>query len=221
MFEKVLIVEDHESISKSLLKILQELRISEVDNLFYCDDALAKIKTAKLLNRPYDLLISDLHFDEDGLVQEIKGGLELIAAARIIQPELRILVFSADIRPAILDTLYSTLKIDGYVRKARNDSRELEIALQQMAENKQYLPRSLGQLISKKNLHEFSNFDIAIISLLASGIPQKNIPAHLAEKNMRPSGLSSVEKRLNHMRTTFEFSTNEQLVAFCKDMGII
>jgi two-component system capsular synthesis response regulator RcsB len=30
-----------------------------------------------------------------------------------------------------------------------------------------------------------------------------------------------VEKRLNLMRETLDFTKNEQLIAFCKDMGVI
>ena len=41
------------------------------------------------------------------------------------------------------------------------------------------------------------------------------------ENKIRPSGLSSIEKRLNNMKNVLEFSKNEQLVAYCKDMGII
>jgi two-component system capsular synthesis response regulator RcsB len=50
---------------------------------------------------------------------------------------------------------------------------------------------------------------------------QKEIPAYLQENNIRPSGLSSIEKRLNLMKEVLDFSKNEQLVAYCKDFGII
>jgi len=77
------------------------------------------------------------------------------------------------------------------------------------------------QLIKKKNTYEFTDFDITIVTLLAKGMRQKNIPAYLRQNKIRPSGLSSVEKHLNSMKEALNFSNNEQLIAFCKDMGII
>jgi two-component system, NarL family, captular synthesis response regulator RcsB len=77
------------------------------------------------------------------------------------------------------------------------------------------------QVVKQKNVHDFTAYDIAIISLLADGVLQKDIPAYLRQNQIRPSGLSSMEKRLNYIKEILEFTKNEQLVAFCKDMGII
>lgn len=221
MIEKVLIVEDHESANVSIQKTLEDIGISNTDYVYYCDDALSKIKTARELSKPYDLLITDLYFEEDSQVQKLTSGIELISAVRHIQPELKVIVFSAENKPAILDALFNKQQIDGYVRKARNDSKELHNAISHLAQNRQYLPRHIIQLISKKNSHDFSEFDITLISLLANGISQKNIPAYLKQKNLPSSGLSKIEKRLKHIKEALNFSKNEQLVAYCKDMGII
>lgn len=221
MIDSVLIAEDHESANISIQKTLEELGIPQADYVFYCDDAIAKIKTAIQLKKPYDLLITDLHFEEDAKLQQLAGGMELIRAARAVQPGLKILVFTAENRPAILETLLNDHQIDGYVRKARNDSKELHLAITELKRNNRHFPRNVLQLIKQKNSYNFSEFDITIISLLANGVPQKNIPAYLEERKIRPSGLSSIEKRLNHIKSVLDFSKNEQLVAFCKDMGII
>ncbi|MCU0385625.1 MAG: hypothetical protein MUE38_06330, partial [Flavihumibacter sp.] len=77
------------------------------------------------------------------------------------------------------------------------------------------------QLLDKKNAFEFSSFDIALLKLLADGVRQKDIPAYLQEQNIRPAGLSSVEKRLSLLREEHAFATNEQLIGFCKELGII
>ncbi len=221
MIDKVLIAEDHESASISIRKTLEDLGVPSAEYVFYCDDALAKIKTCKNLGRSYDLLITDLYFEEDASPQQITEGTELITAARQVQPDLKVLVFSAENKATVLENLFNKYEIDGYVRKARNDSKELRLAIEHIAQNRRYLPRHISQIIRQKNTYDFSEVDIAIISLLASGVPQKDIPSHLEKQQIRPSGLSSVEKRLSHMKTSLEFSKNEQLVAFCKDMGII
>jgi hypothetical protein len=68
---------------------------------------------------------------------------------------------------------------------------------------------------------EFSVFDITIVELLSKGVLQKDIPQILHSKNLQPSGLSSVEKRLNFMREKYSLKSNLELVAFFKGMGII
>lgn len=221
MIDRVLIAEDHESANISIQAILQEAGIRDIEYVYYCDDALSKIRTCKKLGRPFDLLITDLYFDEDHRPQQLSDGLELIAAVRKLQPELKVLVFSAENKATILDTIYNKLEVDGYVRKARNDSKELRLAIDTIARNQRYLPRHIQQLIRQKNSYDFTDEDIAIISLLANGVPQKDIPTHLPQLNVKDLKLSSVEKKLKNMRTVLEFTKNEQLVAFCKDIGVI
>ena len=50
---------------------------------------------------------------------------------------------------------------------------------------------------------------------------QKDIPDYLVQHQIKPFGLSGVEKRLNYIREELNFTKNEQMVAFCKDVGVI
>ncbi|MDN5289034.1 MAG: Transcriptional regulator [Mucilaginibacter sp.] len=221
MFKSVLIAEDHESASISVRKTLEDLGIAYTQYAYYCDDALMKLQIGLRNKEPYDLLITDLSFEEDSNLQQVTGGAALITAARSLQPELKILVFSAEHKAAVIEPLFDELHINGFVRKARYDAQELKSAIASIYHNKQHFPAHLRQAIKEKNTYDFSDFDITIIYLLAQGMLQKDIPTYLQQNKIRPSGLSSVEKRLNLMKETLEFSKNEQLVAFCKDMGII
>ena len=221
MFKKVLIAEDHEHTNISVRKTLEDLGIQQRDFRFYCDDALALLQTGIRLELPYDLLITDLSFDEDSNIQQISGGKELVKAARAVQPGLKIIVFSLENNISIVDELFDNLDIDAYVRKARYDAEDLRRAIDAVYHNKKY--RS-ADLMHKKRIeysYDFKTFDIEIITLLCSGIPQKNIPAYLVKKNIKPAGLSSVEKRLNAIKTSLNIASNEQLVAYCKDNKII
>ncbi|WP_343700149.1 response regulator [Chitinophaga sp.] len=221
MITKVLIAEDHESANISVQKTLEELAIINTEYAYYCDDAMNKITKAVKSGNSFDLLITDLYFEPDDCKQVLSGGIELIAAAREVQPDLKILVFSAENRPAAIDQLYSKFDIDGFVRKARHDARELKEAICEIARHRRYFPRHIKQLIDKKNAYAFSEFDITIITLLAQGMLQKDIPAYLQHHRIKPSGLSSIEKRLNQMKDALGFTKNEQLVAYCKDLGAI
>jgi len=221
MFKKVLIAEDHETANISVQKTLKDLGIGRTDYAYYCDDAWLRLRKAMTDGDPYELLITDLSFEEDDREQRLKSGEALVDAALALQPELKVLVFSAEQRPAVIAALFQVHGVHGYVRKARRDAQELRAAIERLSQHKLHYPQEFRQVITQQNAHEFTSYDITVITLLAQGVLQKQIPYHLQEKNIRPSGLSSVEKRLNQIRETLSFTKNEQLVAFCKDMGII
>jgi DNA-binding NarL/FixJ family response regulator len=221
MIKKVLIAEDHESSNISIQKTLEEMGIPDPDYVYYCDDALIRVQKACVAGNSYDLLITDLYFDPDHLEQQISGGAALIAAARDAQPDLHVLVFSAEGKTSVIQDLYDRSKIDGYVRKGRNDAKELKAAIAQIAENKTYFPRFFVSATRTGNVHDFTPFDTKIITMMATGFRQKEIAAYLKKNKIKPSGLSSIEKRLNIIGEALNFSNNEQMVAYCKEMGIV
>jgi two-component system capsular synthesis response regulator RcsB len=222
MFKKVLIAEDHESASISVQKTLTDLNIDHDSRnyVFYCDDALSRIKKALSEGEPYELLITDLSFDNDK-PQSLHGGIELIQAARNLQPDLKVLVFSIDNRSTVAIGLLDDLDIDAYVPKARHDAKDLKQAMEKMAENKKYLSPNIKKKLSLSPSFVFTEYDKTIISMLAKGRAQKEIPLYLQKNSIKPSSLSSIEKRLNTIKTILDISSNEQLVAYCKDNKII
>jgi DNA-binding NarL/FixJ family response regulator len=221
MFKKVLIAEDHESSNISVRKTLEDIGVAQKDYVYYCDDALLQLKNAYRDNDAYDLLITDLYFEEDDRPQELSGGVALIKAAREIQPGIKVLVFSAENKPSVIDQLFKELDINAYVRKARRDVEELKKALEALGKNKKHLSLALKQAFKTEYTYEFSDYDIILVTQLARGLSQKEISHYLEKNEVKPWSLSSIEKRLNFMREASNCSKNEQLIAFCKDMGII
>ncbi|RYY51916.1 MAG: response regulator [Chitinophagaceae bacterium] len=81
MIRKVLIAEDHQSANISIQRTLEQMDVRDIDYVYYCDDALSKIKTQQKNGKSYDLLITDLSFEQDYRAVRISGGAALIAAA--------------------------------------------------------------------------------------------------------------------------------------------
>ena len=221
MFKRVLIAEDHESANISVQKTLRDLDITNTEYTYYCDDALMRIQKCLYDDQPFDLLITDLSFDEDHRPQLIDDGVELIRAAKTASPELKVLVFSAESKGVLIKQLFKELGINGFVRKARHDAKDLKLAIEAIHNNKTYISAKLKPEVKQENSYEFTEFDITIITLLSQGTLQKDIPEYLKANKIKPMGLSSVEKRLNLMKDGLDFYKNEQLVAYCKDFGII
>lgn len=221
MLKKVLIAEDFESTNFSLQKLLEEFGVPVVDLVYYCDDAYSKLRNAIDENSPYDLLITDLNFEEDHYVQDLKSGEDLIKAAKKLQSNLKLLVFSANTKSGVVDRLAKNYNIDAFVRKARSDSKNLKYALEAIQNGERFFSEDLKNSVRKLNTFEFSNYDISLIDLLAKGIMVKEMPKVLEEKQIKPFGLSSIEKRISLLKDSLNLPNNAQLVAFCKDLGII
>ncbi|MDB5089981.1 MAG: Transcriptional regulator [Mucilaginibacter sp.] len=220
MFKRVLIAEDQQSANISVRKMVEDMGITGAKYVYHCDDALLQLKNALLEDDPFELLITDLLFEPDDRPQKLPGGEALITASKQLQPGLKILVFSAEQRGAVIASLFNTSKINGYVRKARRDAEELQGAISSIYKNKLHHPSNIEHPILK-NIHEFSPYDVAVIRLIAEGKSQKEISAYLDAHHIRPSSLSSLEKRLNLIRESYDFTNNGQLIAFCKDLGVI
>lgn len=220
-FENILVAEDHEVANLSLRITLEDLGLARPQHAYYCDIALAMLRKALRDQQPYDLLVTDLYFEADGSAKQKPDGMELITAAKQLQPGLKVLVFSAESRPMIIRRLYDELNIDGYVRKARGDAQELKSALEMLAKNRRFYSREFRSLMAQENQHDFTEYDKTVIRLLGEGYAQKDIPAWLENNDLRPSGLSSIEKRLNLIKSAMGFTKNEQLVLFCKEIGLI
>lgn len=221
MFKKVLIAEDFESFNISIQKVLNDLNVNDPSYAYYCDDAYLKVKAALQDEVPYDLLISDLSFEEDHREQNLKGGKDLIAAVREIQPDLKVIVFSVEKKPDMVDNLFKEYKINGFVAKGREDSRELKIAIETVYEDQKYIGLNLKRTIKDKNTFEFTSYDVTLVSLLANGVLLKDIPARLKESDIKPASLSSVEKRLTILKESLQVINNHQLISFFKDLGSI
>jgi two-component system capsular synthesis response regulator RcsB len=215
MFKNVLIAEDHEIANLSLRHTLTDLgiKVADKDYVFYCDDALTRVQKAIRDGNPYELMITDLSFDEDYPEQKITDGKALIKAVKETQPDLKILVFSIENRALIANALFNELNIDAYVPKARHDAKDLRLAIETIYKNKKYRSPNIGQ--KEENFHVFTDYDKAIVLLLSTGKTQKEMPDLLKEKKLEPFGLSSIEKRLSLIKTALNFSNNGQLIAYC------
>ncbi|EHQ25890.1 response regulator transcription factor [Mucilaginibacter paludis] len=220
MFEKVLIAEDHQTTSISVKQILAELRIQNCDYAYYCDEALTRIRNEQASGQAYELLITDLSFGPGSHSQILTGGAALIAAARQVQPDLKILVFSIENKPIVIERLFDELKINGYVGKGREDALELRQAVENIAKGRRHIPAGLRHAVKQINAHDFSEIDLTIVRLISEGKSQKQISAYFTENAIKPSSLSTIEKRLALMREAYGFSNNEQLIVYCRETGL-
>lgn len=222
MFQKVLVAEDMDFINSGITSELQKLEIPEIDFVQYCDEALLKLKRAQMDGVPFDLLISDLSFDEDSKVQKLTSGDALIKEVRKIFPDLKIIVFSVEDKAYRIQTLYNDYHIDGYVWKGRDGLRELKQAISKIFNsNSFYISPKVASTISNHQAIEIEDYDIFLIECLSKGYLQEEISEKLKKIKWSPTSVSAIEKRLKFLKEHFNASNPAHLVAVAKDLGLV
>jgi len=221
MYTKVLVSDDLGSITHGVIAVLNNLGINEVHEALYCDDAYLKIKRSLLDNAPYNLLITDLSFKPDHREQTYPSGESLIIALKQEYPDLKIIVYSVEDRLQKVRFLMQKHQTNGFVCKGRKGLVELEKAIHSVNNDGIYLSPQISHALEGKIDLEIEEYDIELMSLLSKGFSQEDISIHLKNKNISPSSLSSVEKRLNKLRIQFEANNAIHLVATVKDLGLI
>ncbi|OUL61108.1 response regulator [Flavobacterium sp. AJR] len=222
MFTKVLIAEDIDFNDIAVVQVLQELNVPEIEYAKYCDDALLKIKKGLLDNHPYQLLITDLSFKPDHRETNLNSGEELIAAVKLLFPEIKIIAFSIEDKAYRIKSLFDKYNINGFVMKGRNSIPELKKAIQNTFDtDKKYLPQELNYILQDKTTNEIDNYDIQLIKYLSIGVSQDSMEAKFKEVGITPNSKSTIEKRINKLKVYFKANNPTHLVAIAKDLGLI
>jgi len=222
MFNKALVVEDFDSVSTTMINAVKELSIPEILLAKYCDEAYLKIRKALLNEKPFDLLICDLSFKNDFRENKLNSGEELIAAIKIVQPDIKIVVFSIEDKSFKIKSLFSDYGINAYISKGRNSIPELQKAIQGIYNvNTTILSTELSHVLSKKSLLEIEAYDIELLKLIAKGLMMVEIASEFKTKGITPNGSSSLEKRVNKLKTYFKANNNVHLIAIAKDLGLV
>lgn len=221
MFKKILIAEDTRSTNDGLVQSLSPI-VSNIDTAQYCDEALLKVKKALHDKNPFELLITDLSFDNSHRARKLTTGETLILAVKKVQPDIKIMVFSMEYRIAKIKQLLDDFKLNSYIHKSREDIKEIKKGLLQIYKDNVYLSSDVQQLLSNdQNIEEIDEVNIFIIRLLSKGVAQKDIPLQLEKNNLPSYQLRSIQDRVNKLKELFGASNPAHLVSIAKDEGLI
>lgn len=221
MFNKILIIEDIDSISLGITSLLEKKTTADIKTTKYCDEAFLKIKKALYEKEPYDLVITDLSFKEDHRETKITSGEELIKTIRKEQPDIKIIVYSIEDRPYKIKSLFDNLNINAFVIKDRESTFKLIEAMEAINSSEQYISPVVSQTLKDDSLLEIEDYDIELIKCLSKGLTQDEISVLFRKQDKSPSSTSSIEKRINKLKIFFKAKNTIHLIAIAKDMGII
>lgn len=219
MFKKILIVEDFDTVHKSLRTFLKSIGEPFVDVAPYCDEAYLKCKRAALDKDPYDLMICDLSFKADHRNEKIGSGEELAILLNKELPDLKIIIHSIEDHPSRIRKLQPF--VNAYVCKGRRGMEYLKIAIDEVTKDKFYLSPDLESSLSQSNIKELSDYETQLLKCLSEGYTQDEICEAFQEKGLSPNSKSSIEKRLKDLRDDFGAKTNPQLIGIVLSLQLI
>lgn len=221
MFNKVLVAEDMDSINEGLSKTLNSLGVTNIHHAKYCDDALLKVKRAKLDKDPYDLLISDLSFVKDHREQKLSCGDDLVVAVKNELPKIKTIVYSIEDRKQRVQNLVNKVGVDAFVCKGRHGLTELKKAIGLVSNNESYISQDIAHALRNNEVLEINDYDISILTHLSKGYGQDEIATLFKGKDIKPFSLSTIEKRINKLKVYFKANNTIHLIALTKDIGLI
>ena len=221
MFQKVLIVDDHAAVNDGISHILSSAGVQQIDKALYCDEAYLKLKKAILDQKPFDLIITDLHFKKDHRERELTSGEELVVKIRSELNDLPIIIYSQEDHFQKVRAFVNSYAVNAYVCKSRDSHKDLSKALQEVFSGNLFLSSQIERALTEKNDNEINDFDLSLIRLLSEGKSQSQISRLLRNQGVQPSSISSIEKRLNRLKDQFLANNTVHLVSILKDHKFI
>lgn len=219
---RVLVVDDHQLVIQGILCSLKEVGDFDVVTSNNCDDAFQLIKNNQK-NTPFQLLFTDLSFDNTTEDSLLDGGEELIKAIKNNDFDIKIAVITGHTETNRVYNVINNLNPNAYLLKSKCDAVEIGFAVQKMMENDFYYTHVIHQKIMRRNIIQIQMDDIAIQIL-------KELPNHPKISNLegvikKADGsyhkLRSIETKLANLRTDLNANNNTDLVLKAKELGII
>ena len=219
---RILVADDHQLVIQGILCSLKEVGDFDVVTTNTCDEAFQLIKSNQKSN-PFQILFTDLSFDnttEDSLIDD---GEELIKAIKNNEFNIKIAVITGHAETNRVYNVISNLNPDAYLLKSKCDATEIGFAVKKMLQNEFYYTHEIHQKIMRRNIIQIQMDDIAIQIL-------KELPNHAKISNLegvitKADGslikLRSIETKLANLRTDLNANNNTDLVLKAKELGII
>lgn len=219
---RILIADDHQLVIQGITCSLKEVGDFDIVTTNTCDEAFQLIKTNQNTN-PFQILFTDLSFDnttEDALLD---GGEELIKAIKNNDFDIKIAVITGHTETNRVYNVISNLNPNAYLLKSKCDAAEIGFALNKILANDFYYTHEIHQKIMRRNIIQIQMDDVAIQIL-------KELPNHPKISNLegiitKNDGsflkLRSIETKLGNLRTDLNANNNTDLVLKAKELGII
>ena len=125
---RILVADDHQLVIQGILCSLKEVGDFDVVTTNTCDEAFQLIKSNQKSN-PFQILFTDLSFDNTTEDSLIDGGEELIKAIKNNEFNIKITVITGHAETNRVYNVISNLNPDAYLLKSKCDATEIGFAV--------------------------------------------------------------------------------------------
>ncbi|PQJ68714.1 MULTISPECIES: response regulator transcription factor [Polaribacter] len=219
---KILIVDDHQLVLQGIICSLKEVGDFDVVTSNNCDDAFQLIKQHQKTH-PFQLLFTDLSFDNTTDETNLDGGEELIKAIKNNEFDIKIAVITGHTETNRVYNVISNLNPNAYLLKSKCDATEIGFAVQKMLANDYYYTHEIHQKIMRRNIVQIQMDDVAvqILKELPNYPKISNLEGVITKADDTPIKLRSIETKLCNLRADLNAKNNTDLVLKAKELGII
>lgn len=223
MINKILVVDNFDCASLATSQALKVVFTSEIVIANCFDEAYLKIKRGLFDHQaPFDLLICNLSFKNQFRDTILNSGEEFILDVKQIQPNIKIIVFSAENKSYRIKSLFNKSNINAFVCKGRNSVPELIKAVQcvinDTINNSLF---GLSNTLAESSILNVEEYDISLLKLLSLGLTLEEIGFDFRKTKTIPNGYSTIEKHINKLKIDFGAKNTVHLVAIAKDIGLV
>lgn len=219
---KILVVENHQIFIDGLLNSLHKLGHTNVFSETTCDAAYRKIKS-QMLNDPFDILLTDLSFENTSEYQSLKSGEELIKKLQKEGLDIKIIVISGHSETNRVFNVIQNLNPDGYLLKNDCDASELGQAIKKVFDGGRFYSHDIHQKILRRNVVQIQLDETAIHILkeLPNHPKISNLEGVIKKANGDNLKLRSIESKISNLRIDLGANNNIDLLLKAKELGII
>ena len=219
---KILIVDDHQLIIQGLLCSLEEVGDFEVVTTSDCDDALHLIKASEK-SAPFQVVFTDLSFDNSTKETILNSGEALIKAIRVNEIQIKVAVITGHTETNRLYSVISNLKPNAYLLKSNCEAAEIGFAIQKMLKNEYYYSHIIHQKIIRRKITQIKIDDMSlqILKELPNHPKISNLEGIIVKNNGNKIKLRSIETKLANLRIDLNAINNTDLILKAKELGLI
>ena len=219
---RILIADDDQLVIQGLLCSLKDVGDFDIVTTDNCDEAFQLIKS-NLKTNPFQLLFTDLSFDNSTKDTNLDGGEELIKAIKNNEIDIKIGVITGHTETNRVFNVISNLEPNVYLLKSKCDAKELGFAVDQMLLNKKYYTHEIHQKIMRRNIIQIQMDDIAIQILreLPNHPKLANLEGVIKKGDGSVLKIRSIETKLRGLRADLDAVNNTDLVLKAKELGVI
>ncbi len=219
---RILVVDDHQLMVDGIVNALNQSGYKNISSFNSCDLAFNELKETSS-SSPYDVLFTDLSFENINERCKIDGGESLIRAIRDLGIPLKVGVITGHTETNRVYSVINNLHPDAYILKNHCTAEELDFAIKKMMNGSRFYTHEIHTKILNRNIIQIQ-MDEAAIQILQE-LPKHPKISNLEGKIKKSDGkfmkIRAIENKLANLRIDLDANNNTDLVLKAKELGII